>query len=130
MTIMVTKHATLRESAGEYLECAAEGESIRNNRDLNELISMAWEHRVTLIAIPVERLGDDFFRLSTGMAGEIVQKFVNYRLRLAIVGDISRQVAESTALRDFVRESNRGNQIWFVNNLEELDQRLQRAGDH
>jgi hypothetical protein len=106
------------------LECDAEGALLRNNRDLNDLISTAWEHRVKMVVIPVARLGDDFFRLRTGIAGEVVQKIVQYHLRLAIVGDISRYVDESTALRDFVRESNRGDQIWFVANREELKERL------
>ncbi len=127
---MVIRQATLRGSTVQYLECAVEGAPIRNNYELNDLMSMAWEHRVTLVAIPVVRPGEDFFRLSTGIAGETVQKFVNYHLRLAIVGDISGYVDESTALRDFVRESNRENQICFVNSLEELEQRLQPAGDH
>jgi hypothetical protein len=39
---------------------------------------------------------------------------VNYGLRLAVVGDISEPLADSEALRDFVRESNRGRQVWFV----------------
>jgi hypothetical protein len=106
------------------LECDAEGTPLRNNRELNDLISTAWEHRAKMVVIPVERLGDDFFRLRTGIAGEIVQKIVQYHLRLAIVGDISRYVDESTALRDFVRESNRGDQIWFVATREELEERL------
>ena len=106
------------------LECDAEGTPLRNNRELNDLISTAWEHRAKMVAIPVARLGDDFFRLRTGIAGEIVQKIVQYHLRLAIVGDISRYVDESTALRDFVRESNRGDQIWFVAHREELEERL------
>jgi len=106
------------------LECAAEGAPLRNARELNDLISKAWENRAKMVVVPAERLGDDFFRLRTGIAGEMVQKFVNYRVRLAIVGDISRYVEESTALRDFVRESNRGNQLWFVANIEELEERL------
>ena len=109
------------------LECAVEGELLRNNRELNDLISTAWEHRVAMVVVPVERLGDDFFRLRTGVAGEIVQKIVQYHLSLAVVGDIARYVEESTALRDFVRESNRGNQIWFLANLEELEVRLKAA---
>jgi hypothetical protein len=100
---------------------------LRDPRDLNDVISKAWEHRAALVVVPVGRLGDDFFRLSTGIAGEIVQKFANYHLRLAILGDISRYVAQSTALSDFVRESNRGDQIWFMANIEELDEQLQRA---
>ena len=108
-------------------ECAAEGPLIRNDRDAADLINTAWEHRARLIVLHVERLGDDFFRLRTRIAGEIIQKFVTYHLRVAIVGDISRYVAESSALRDFVYESNRGNQVWFVPSREELDKRLERA---
>jgi len=108
-------------------ECAVDGELLRNNRSLNDLISAAWEQHARMIVVPVERLGDDFFRLRTGIAGEIVQKIVQYHLRLAIIGDISRYVEESTALRDFVYESNRGNQIWFVPSLEELEARLKAA---
>jgi hypothetical protein len=58
------------------------------------------------------------------VAGEVVQKFVNYRLRLAIVGDLTTHLAVSAALRDFVRESNRGRQLWFVADDAELDARL------
>ena len=108
-------------------ECAVEGELLRNNRNLNDLISAAWEQHARMLVVPVDRLGDDFFRLRTGIAGEIVQKIVQYHLNLAVVGDISRYVEESTALRDFVHESNRGSQIWFMANLEELEARLKAA---
>jgi len=106
------------------LECAEEGSPLRPGRELNDLISTAWEHRARWIVIPVARLGDDFFRLRTGIAGEVVQKIIQYRLKLAILGDITRYVEESTALRDFVRESNRGSQFCFVANCEELAQRI------
>ena len=53
-------------------------------------------------------------------AGAVVQKFVNYRLRLVVVGDVSEHVAASTALRDFVREANRGTQTGFVADEAEL----------
>ncbi len=108
-------------------ECAAEGALIRNDRDAANLINTAWEHHARLIVLPVERLGDDFFRLRTCIAGEVIQKFVTYELRVAIVGDISRYVDESSALRDFVYESNRGDQVWFVPSREELEKRLERA---
>jgi len=69
-------------------------------------------------------LADDFFDLSTRLAGEFVQKFVNYGVALAIVGDISAHVAASTALRDSVTESNRGRHLWFAGDLEALAARL------
>ena len=99
------------------------GAPIASGDDVLDLIGSAFGQAET-VAIPAERLDERFFALRTGVAGEIMQKFVNYRLRLAIVGDISAHVAESTALRDLVRESNRGNHVWFVNDLAELDARL------
>ena len=77
------------------------------------------------IAVPVARLDPSFFDLSSGVAGEFVQKFVNYRARVAVVGDITAEIAASTALRDFVRESNRGVQMWFVADEAELTRRLE-----
>jgi hypothetical protein len=106
-------------------EVAKDGPELRADRDAVDLIGAAAGHRAGLIAIPAERLGDDFFRLRTRIAGEIFQKFVTYRLRVAILGDISGYVASSSALWDFVLESNRGDQIWFVSTIEQLEKRLE-----
>ncbi len=106
------------------LEYALEGSAIRTDRDAVTLIGDALGHQATLVLLPVSRLDDDFFDLSTRIAGEFFQKFVNYGMQLVIVGDISRRTAESKSLRDFVYEANRGERIWFVMNREELEKRL------
>jgi hypothetical protein len=111
----------------QILECAPAGEKLKSERDAIELIGEAGRCGASLVVIPTERLDDDFLRLRTRIAGEIVQKFVTYRLRLAIVGDISRHVNESSALRDFVREANRGDQVWFVASRKELEKRLRNT---
>lgn len=59
-------------------------------------------------------LHPDFFRLHTGLAGDILQKFSTYGFKLAIVGDFSRYTSKS--LQDFIRESNKGNRVFFVEN--------------
>lgn len=59
-----------------------------------------------------ECLDESFFRLSSGLAGEILQKFVNYQMRLAIVGDFFNYT--SKPLEDFILESNRGGQVGFL----------------
>ena len=82
------------------------------------------------IAVPVERLDAAFFDLRSGLAGEIAQTCANYRIGLALVGDISGHVAASAALGAFVRESNRGRNVWFVADEAELESRLgDRAPD-
>ncbi len=64
----------------------------------------------------------DFFDLKTGIAGEILQKFSNYRVRLAIVGDFTSYTGNS--IKDFMYESNKGRQVSFVNSLSEALKRL------
>jgi hypothetical protein len=105
------------------LVCGRDGAPISSTQDALGLIGSAFS-RAEIVAVPADRFDERFFTLRTGLAGEIMQKFVNYRLRLVIVGDISPQLAASTALRDLVQESNRGNHIWFVTDLDELDSRL------
>jgi|RhiMethySRZTD1v2_1073278.scaffolds.fasta_scaffold769279_2 uncharacterized protein DUF4180 len=106
-----------------------EGARISTPDDAADLVGSAWSHEAELIAVPVERLDPKFFTLKTGIAGEITQKLVNYRLRLAVVGDIADQLAKSDALRDYVRESNRADHVWFVESEADLERRLaDRAG--
>jgi hypothetical protein len=105
------------------LVCGAEGVPMASTQDALDIIGAAFS-QADVVAVPVSRLDQRFFSLRSGLAGDIVQKFANYRMRLAVVGDISAQVAASEALRDLVRESNRGHQLWFVADLDELDTRL------
>jgi hypothetical protein len=115
----------LRDAGGvRTLLCAPDGPKLRNDRDAVDLIGEALQMRASCVAIPVERFEEDFFRLRTGAAGAIVQKFVQYRRRLAIVGDVSPYCTASTAFADFVRETNRGRDIWFVRDVTELETRL------
>ena len=71
-----------------------------------------YEHDCQTIVINKAAITDDFFNLSTGVAGEVAQKFVNYRFRLAIIGDFSGYT--SKPLHDFIYESNRGRHLLFL----------------
>jgi hypothetical protein len=106
-------------------ECAHDGPPLQTSQDAVDLISLAGAHKVSLFAIPVARLSDDFLRLETRIAGEFLQKFVTYGFRVAIVGDISAYFGDGRALRSFVAESNRGRHIWFVATIDELRSRLE-----
>jgi hypothetical protein len=105
------------------LVCDDAGPPISSGQDALDVVGAALG-RADVAAVPVGRLDERFFVLRSGLAGEVLQKFVNYGVRLAIVGDISAHVAASTALRDLVSESNRGRQVWFVADLDALDSRL------
>lgn len=75
------------------------------------------------LAIPKECFPEEFFVLSTGLAGEILQKWTNYQIRVAIFGDFSQYT--SKPLKDFIFESNkRGKNVFFLKTQEEAIQRL------
>lgn len=115
----------VREFSGrKVLVCAPQGTRLSSEGDANAFIGATWGNEVELIAIPLERFGPEFLQLSNRIAGGVLQKFVNYKLRVAIMGDVSQQAATSKALRDFIFESNCGRDIWFVRDLAELERRL------
>ncbi|WEK21423.1 MAG: DUF4180 domain-containing protein [Candidatus Pedobacter colombiensis] len=74
------------------------------------------------IILQEQNISADFFDLKNGIAGEILQKFSNYRVRLAIVGDFSKYQRKS--IKDFIYESNKGKQVNFVDSAEEAIARL------
>ena len=121
-TTLVTLHAT------RVLRCAPEGPALDGESAALDLVGDALGQDAELVAVPAGRVAEDFFRLRSGVAGAVAQKFVQYRLRLAVVGDISRHLAESSALRDFVYESNQGRGLWFVADDGELSDRLRPTG--
>jgi uncharacterized protein DUF4180 len=111
----------------QVLVCASDGKRLKSERDALDLIGEAMQQGSEWVLVPVERLDEAFFHLKTRLAGEIIQKFVMYRRHLVILGDISQYKAQRRAFRDFVYEADLGNDVWFVMNLQELDERLKHT---
>ncbi|SIR58063.1 DUF4180 domain-containing protein [Micromonospora avicenniae] len=115
----------LQERAGvPVLVCDPAGPPLATTEAALDLIGNASFGGAEVVALPAGRLDPSFFSLGTRFAGEIMQKFVNYRLRLVVVGDISAHLAASGALRALVAESNRHDHVWFLPDLTALDARL------
>lgn len=86
------------------------------------LMSAKYDIGTKNIIISKQLITEDFFVLSTGLAGEILQKLVNYGGRIAIYGDYSRYT--SKPLKDFIYESNKGKDVFFVATKDEAVDRL------
>lgn len=91
---------------------------------LDLLMSAKYELGTKDIAIAKELVAGELFVLSTGLAGEILQKYVNYGGRIAIYGDYSCYT--SKPLRDFIYESNKGHDVFFTATEEEALEKLAR----
>lgn len=89
---------------------------------LDLMATVKYDSGCSRIILDKASVAEDFFKLSTCMAGEILQKFVNYNVKLAIVGDFSGYT--SKPLKDFIYESNNGKDFFFVSTIAEAVERL------
>lgn len=89
------------------------------------IMSVKYETGCSKIALNKEAITEDFFILSKGIAGEILQKFINYRVKFAVYGDFSKYT--SKPLKDFIYESNKGKDIYFVS---DTDTAVKMLSDH
>lgn len=92
---------------------------------LDLIMTAKYEAGTNLIAVDKTAVVEDFFILSKGLAGEVLQKFINYNAKIAIFGDFSKYT--SKPLKDFIYESNKGKDIFFVATKEEAIERLATA---
>lgn len=115
MTEILHRHRNLA-----ILELPAEGALL----DALDVIGETYGREVDWVAVPASRLPSEFFRLRSGVLGEFTQKLVNYRLKLAVLGDVSRHVEASEAFAAYVTETNRQGQLRFADDMPALLARL------
>jgi len=105
------------------LEVDPSGEPIRTEADALDLIVAGMEKETNLLLLHPGSLSDDFANLRTGLAGSVLQKFINYRVRAAVVmpeaadlkGRFKELIAESNRGRDFrVFPSREEAEAWLV----------------
>lgn len=105
-------------------EIVADEIVIKNIEDTIDLIGNVYYQGFDNIILYEKNITTEFFDLSTKMAGEILQKFSNYKICLAIVGDFSNHQGKS--FKDFVYESNKHGRINFVNSKSEAIEALSK----
>ncbi|MDB5258690.1 MAG: alpha/beta hydrolase [Chitinophagaceae bacterium] len=98
-------------------EVILEGIVINRAEDGFDLLANLYYQDFDKIILHEKNITPDFFDLKNGMAGELLQKFSNYRIPLAIVGDFTKY--KSKSMIDFIYESNKGRHINFVPTVSE-----------
>lgn len=89
------------------------------------IATVSYETGSDAVVLNKAAISEDFFDLSTRIAGEILQKFVNYHMKLAVVGDFSSY--NSKSLKDFIYECNNGQGLFFLSSEEEAIKKLAAA---
>ncbi|HUM88253.1 MAG TPA: DUF4180 domain-containing protein [Prolixibacteraceae bacterium] len=101
----------------QIAEVSSELTIINQVEDGLDLMGSLYYQGFDRIVIYEKDITPDFFDLKTGIAGEILQKFSTYRIRLSIVGDFTKY--KSKSLNDFIAESNKMRHINFVCSCDE-----------
>ena len=107
-----------------FLEIRSEEQFINNVQDVLDLFGELYGQYYDGIILYERNITPDFFDLQTKLAGEILQKFSNYRIRLVIVGDWSKYTSRS--LEAFICESNKGKTVNFSSSPTEALKLLSR----
>ncbi len=112
-----------KASGTNISEVTGEGLLISSADDIMDIIgNLYYSASSDKIIIHENNIVPEFFDLSSRMAGDILQKISNYRIRLAIVGDFSKFTKKS--IKDFIYESNKTGRINFVKSVAEAIQKL------
>lgn len=111
----------VQQTTGVYVKGSPGHAILTNERDVVDLISFCGEHNTDRVLLFAENLPQKFFDLKSGEAGMVLQKFANYRMKVAAVLPPSYIQGKFS---EFVLETNRGNQFRVFQHPEEAEQWL------
>lgn len=113
----------IRESErGKYIELMSAAEPLRTENDALDLIALGWEHETQAVLIHGEALSEDFFKLRTKSAGDMIQKFTNYGMKVAAI--IPRETTQQGRFKEMASETNNGPHFRIYDRIEEAEQWL------
>lgn len=106
-------------NSGSVIEVTAKGIILSSVQDaLDIMANVDYQLNCRKIILHKENISENFFDLKTRIAGEILQKFSTYNVRLGIVGDFTHY--QSKSLRDFIYECNNNKKIMFLPNVQSV----------
>lgn len=108
----MTNYRLIETLPHNYIECLPDSLPISSAQDALDLVAGCGEYRVSRLLIPESCLNEDFFNLKTGLLGEIMLKFSNYRIKAAAV--ISSERVGKKKFYEFTLETNRGRDFRII----------------
>lgn len=107
----------------KYIELISTTAPLSTENDALDLIALCWEHEINALMIHYEALSEDFFKLKTKVAGNIIQKFINYGIKATTI--IPQEIIQKGRFKELVMETNKGNHFRFYDNKDEAEKWLQ-----
>ncbi|GMX64917.1 DUF4180 domain-containing protein [Paenibacillus elgii] len=114
----------------KYIELISTTEPLSTENDALDLIALCWEHETNAIMIHYAALSEDFFKLKTKVAGDIIQKFINYGIKVAAI--IPQETIQNGRFKEMAMETNKGHHFRMYESKEEAEEWLlkKREGEN
>lgn len=106
----------------KYIELISTTEPLSSENDALDLISLCWQHEAYALMIHYEVLSEDFFKLKTKVAGNIIQKFINYNIKAATI--VPHETIQKGRFKEMAMEMNKGNHFRLYESSEEAEKWL------
>jgi hypothetical protein len=87
--------------------CIPDGTKLKSEADALDAVTACGEYDTNKILIPGESLSESFYDLKSGLAGAVLLKFSNYRIKAAVI--VRPENIGHGKFYEFVLEANRGN---------------------
>jgi hypothetical protein len=105
----------------KYIDCLENCQIVDEQAAL-DIVAICGEEDTARVMLHSGNLPDDFFKLSTGLAGNVLLKFYNYSIIAAAV--LTREQVNQGKFYDFALETNRGNQFRIFYDRQEAEEWL------
>lgn len=106
----------------KYIELVSAAEPLNKESDALDLIALCWEHDVKALMIHHAILSEDFFQLKTNLAGNMIQKFINYGIKAATI--VPPETIQKGRFKEMAMEMNKGGHFRLYESKEEAEEWL------
>lgn len=106
----------------KYIELISTTAPLSTENDALDLVALCWEHEIHSLMIHYAALSVDFFKLKTKLAGNIIQKFINYGIKAAVI--IPQDIIQKGRFKEMAIETNKGNHFRLYESIKEAEEWL------
>lgn len=103
----------------KYMECTNAEKKLQTEQDALDLIAAGMENDTGRLMLHEAALSPDFFNLKTGLAGAVLQKFMNYRMKTAAVVTDGQKI--KGRFKELLVETNKGKDFRVFTNKAEAE---------
>ncbi len=112
-------YEVIEKSSKKYIKCVSAEMPLHTEQDALDLVAACIENDTNLILLHDEAISGDFFKLGTGLAGQVLQKFINYHIKTAVIINDEQKIKGK--FKELLAESNKGNDFRVFGNINEAE---------